>query len=465
MFRVFRHYVSTSALSLLAVETAVIFCIFLGFVGLAHGGGEEEQVLNIAPLVAASTGVVLLIMYSLGVYDRNNLANFRAVSNRLLVGLVIFAAVALAVFALERQYYEVLFGQSHVLFGFALVGVFSGIFVTRIAFGSIGRLRPFERRILVLGAGKMAARIETLGQNDRSGLMNIVGFLPAGSEQVEVARGAVVALEGSIAETARRVGADELVVAVSDRRGMPTRPLLDCRMQGIPVTSYLTFWERETRQVDLDALDPSWLIYSDGFRLSDTVNTVLKRWLDVVISLSFLVFMLPVLAGVALAIRVDSRGPVFYRQERVGRNGQNFHVLKFRTMVVDAEREGVPQWASLRDPRITRIGNFLRLSRLDEVPQVINVLRGDMSFIGPRPERPFFVESLNESIPYYNERHRVRPGITGWAQINYPYGASLEDAKAKLSYDLYYIKNYSIMIDLLVLFSTVQVVLFSKGAR
>jgi exopolysaccharide biosynthesis polyprenyl glycosylphosphotransferase len=215
----------------------------------------------------------------------------------------------------------------------------------------------------------------------------------------------------------------------------------------------------------LDALDPSWLIYSDGFGVATQVNTFLKRLFDLVVGAIFFLLVLPLMAVTAVVVRFDSPGPVLYTQERVGRSGRTFVLYKFRSMRVDAEKDGVPRWASLQDRRVTRIGQFIRKTRIDELPQVFNVLRGDMSFIGPRPERPFFVESLCRDIPYYRERCRVRPGITGWAQINYPYGASIEDAKEKLSYDFYYIKNYSVMLDFLVLLATVQVVFWSKGGR
>ena len=263
----------------------------------------------------------------------------------------------------------------------------------------------------------------------------------------------------------RAKGVKEIVVALDDRRGAPVQPLLEARMEGIDITSYLSFWERQTRRVNLTALEPSWLIYSDGFRVGTLTNRFLKQIFDFGVSLALLILTLPVLILTMIAIRLEGPGPIFYRQERVGLKGKVFNIFKFRTMCVDAEGNGAPQWAALRDPRITRVGAFLRLSRIDELPQVWNVLRGEMSFVGPRPERPFFVESLNRDIPYYSERHRVRPGITGWAQINYPYGASIEDAKAKLSYDLYYIKNFSILFDFLILLATVQTVLWKQGGR
>jgi sugar transferase (PEP-CTERM system associated) len=275
----------------------------------------------------------------------------------------------------------------------------------------------------------------------------------------------VLPADESLATLATKLGASEIVVAITERRGFPTAPLLECRLRGFVVTNFLNFWERETRQVMLDMLDPSWMIYSDGFQLAGALNAALKRTFDVFASLLILITTSPLLVLGAVAIRLDSPGPVFYKQERVGRNGKVFNIFKLRTMRSDAEKAGVPQWAGKSDPRVTRVGGFLRLTRIDEIPQIFNVFRGDMSFVGPRPERPFFVESLAREIPYYRERLRMRPGITGWAQINYPYGASIEDAKAKLSYDLYYIKNYSIFFDLIIAIGTVQVVLWNKGAR
>ena len=236
-------------------------------------------------------------------------------------------------------------------------------------------------------------------------------------------------------------------------------------MEGIAITSYLCFWERETRRVNLMALDPSWLIYADGFHVATATNAFLKRALDLVASLALLVLTLPTLVLAALAIKLDGPGPLLYRQERVGRGGQPFRICKFRTMRVDAETNSGPQWAAVGDARVTKIGRFLRRMRIDELPQILNVLQGDMSFVGPRPERPCFVQSLAADIPFYAERHRVRPGITGWAQINYPYGASIEDARAKLSYDLYYIKNFSFLFDLLIILSTAKAVFFDGGGR
>jgi sugar transferase (PEP-CTERM system associated) len=228
------------------------------------------------------------------------------------------------------------------------------------------------------------------------------------------------------------------------------------------ITDYSTFWERETGKVDLDTLHPSWMIFSDGF-VGGPTQAAIKRAFDILSGAIILILTLPIACLTAIAVRLESPGGVFYRQERIGLNGRPFMLLKFRSMRADAEKDGVPKWAQVNDERITRIGSFIRKVRIDEIPQVVNVLKGDMSFIGPRPERPFFVEELRQVIPYYAERHRVKPGISGWAQLNYPYGASIEDAKEKFQYDLYYIKNYSLFLDLIVLIQTVRVIVWPRA--
>jgi sugar transferase (PEP-CTERM system associated) len=267
----------------------------------------------------------------------------------------------------------------------------------------------------------------------------------------------------SLLRLAEQHDADEVVVATDERRGLPIHELLTCKVHGINVVDYLTFVERETRQIDLDNLQPGWLVFSDGFRSSRFMDAT-KRAFDVAVSIAILVVTLPILLATAIAIRLEDGGPILYSQERVGRYGRPFKLYKFRSMGVDAEKNG-QQWAALHDPRVTRVGAVIRKLRIDELPQIICVLRGDMSFIGPRPERPYFVEQLAAAIPFYAERHCVKPGISGWAQINYPYGASLEDARQKLAYDLYYVKNRSIFLDFLILIQTIRVIVWPEGAR
>jgi sugar transferase (PEP-CTERM system associated) len=345
------------------------------------------------------------------------------------------------------------------------VALFAAVLSARLIYVSaLSRAVMAPHRVLVLGTGRLAADLEFFAREGKARPM-IVGYVALTDEAPQVPSIRVVESTSSVLEVARTTGAKEIVVALDERRGVRLEPLLEARMEGVKITGYLSFLERETRRVDLKGLDPSWLIYSDGFRVGTVTNAVLKRTLDILASLALLVLTLPTMLLVALAIRVESAGPIFYRQERVGRYGRIFTIYKFRTMRIDAESSGIPQWAAARDPRVTRVGAFLRLMRIDELPQAINVLLGDMSFVGPRPERPFFVESLSRHIPFYAERHRVRPGITGWAQINYPYGASIEDAREKFAYDLYYIKNYSLLFELLIILSTAQVILFGKGSR
>ena len=265
---------------------------------------------------------------------------------------------------------------------------------------------------------------------------------------------------------ATRHSVDEILVAIRDRRdgGLNIGELLECKLEGIEVTDISSFFECETGHVQLDSLNPSWMVFSDGFSRTSARSSV-KRVFDITVSLLLLTATLPITLLVALLIVLESGMPIFYRQERMGECGQVFGVLKFRSMRQNAEQAGTPQWAKKNDDRVTRVGRVIRTLRVDELPQVINVLKGDMSFVGPRPERPYFVQQLASQIPFYLNRHTVKPGVTGWAQIRYPYGSTVEDAMYKLQYDLYYAKNHSLFLDLIILFQTAQVVLFGKGAR
>ncbi|MGE0416880.1 MAG: exopolysaccharide biosynthesis polyprenyl glycosylphosphotransferase, partial [Acetobacteraceae bacterium] len=262
---------------------------------------------------------------------------------------------------------------------------------------------------------------------------------------------------------AREFSADQIVVAADERRGMPMHTLLACRTAGFPVYEYMRFLEKEIGRVDLKRLELSWLLYADGFAFSP-VDRAMKRALDILVSAALLLLATPALLAAAIVVKATDSGPVLYRQARVTRQGRVFQILKLRTMTVNSETKGAV-WAARHDPRITRVGHFLRRTRLDELPQLINILRGDMSFVGPRPERPEFTRELAAKLPLYDERHIVRAGLTGWAQINYPYGASLDDARSKLSYDLYYVKNFGILFDVLIILQTMRVVLWPSGVR
>lgn len=294
----------------------------------------------------------------------------------------------------------------------------------------------------------------------------IAGFVPIANDECCVAPGDLLPMKGTMMDMVAEHRINEIVVTVQNRRGgaLPIGELLACKLNGIKVTDSAAFFEREACQIRVDSLQPSWLVFGTGFD-QGFFRSACKKAFDLLVSITVLVIALPILLLTALLIYLEDRGPIFYRQERVGEDGKHFMVLKFRSMSTDAERNGTPQWASANDPRTTRVGRVIRLLRIDEFPQILNVLKGDMSFVGPRPERPYFVKQLAEEIPYYNVRHSVKPGITGMAQVRYQYGASVADAVQKLQYDLYYVKNNSLFLDLLILIDTLQVMILGKGSR
>lgn len=324
-----------------------------------------------------------------------------------------------------------------------------------------------SHRILVLGTGPEAQAVEKALQGmSRSGV-SLLGFFPiATSAAIAVSTEKVIRAAGSLEETVRRLRVNEIIVALQEQRGgvLPVSQLLNCRLRGVRITDLSAFFERMTGEVPVNSLKASWLIYGDGFRQGWSRRLV-KRAFDIVASVLVLVVASPVMALGALAILLESGRPIIFRQERVGLGGRTFMLLKFRSMRTDAEKDGVPRWASTGDPRVTRVGRFIRRTRIDELPQIFNVLKGEMSFVGPRPERPFFVSQLTEQVPFYGARHTVKPGLTGWAQVRYSYGASVEDAVRKLQYDLYYVKNHTVTLDFVILFSTIRVVVLGEGAR
>nr|MDQ4087420.1 TIGR03013 family PEP-CTERM/XrtA system glycosyltransferase [Pseudomonadota bacterium] len=313
--------------------------------------------------------------------------------------------------------------------------------------------------------GPRAARVEALARWEGAGF-TVVGFVAMNDGPVAVASATNRADIASLPRHLLQLGAVEVVLALEERRNaLPLNDLLRIKTTGVEVHDFSSFLERETGRVDLDSLNPSWLIFSDGFSAGRRMASFAKRLFDLVVSFVILVAGAPLIALAALAVKLESRGPAFYRQRRVGLYGQTFDVVKIRSMRVDAEVGGTAVWAQKDDPRVTRVGRVIRMLRIDELPQAWSVLKGEMSFVGPRPERPQFVADLEARLPYYSERHVVKPGITGWAQINYPYGASVEDAREKLEYDLYYAKNYSPFLDILILLQTARVILWPEGAR
>jgi sugar transferase (PEP-CTERM system associated) len=380
---------------------------------------------------------------------------------KLMPSLVMGFVILTLVFYLAPDLY---FGRGILLLVFAIGG--AGILLARVIFFKTSEARFLQSRIMFLGGGPLAKECSDLAaRNNRYHKYDIAGFIPIPNEELCVESASLLKVRDgdSLVKLARQYNVEEIVVSVQNRRGgFPIKELLDCKLQGVKVTDAATFFERETCQIRVDSLQPSWLVFGGGFDQS-FVRTFMKRSFDLVCSMLILVLTFPLMLLAALAVWLEDRGPVFYAQERVGKDGKPFRVLKFRSMRTDAEKAGKPQWAAQNDPRVTRVGNFMRKTRIDELPQILNVFKGEMSFVGPRPERPYFVEQLIEVVPYYNVRHSIKPGITGWAQVRYGYGSSAEDALQKLQYDLYYVKNNSLFLDVLVLINTLKVVLFRSG--
>ncbi len=467
MLRIFGHFVPVPALALGLCEM-ILLCTALYLVNApAAAWGLPLDALP-AQMACEIAVLALIAMIAVGLYHPDVFLDGRLMAVKVGAALVLVAPAAAAV---SIVYSRAIAGDGDVwslgCFKASVVWIAS-VVASRAAFLRIFKSNLFRRPIVVLGTGVRARRISELVGRGENRSFTVKAHVHACGD-LRLVMGSQLDLDRTDDEYAlsrfiREVGAREVVVATDERRGMPIAQLLHCKIAGINVVDYLTFWERETRKVDLDTLQPSWLIYSDGFRQGPFVDAC-KRVLDLVTSILLLFFVLPVLAVAMIAVKLEDGGPIFYRQERVGRGGKTFTLCKLRSMRQDAERDGAPQWALSGDPRVTRVGAIIRRFRVDELPQLINVLKGEMSFVGPRPERPFFVEEIAKSVPFYRERHSVKPGITGWAQVNYPYGASLDDARHKLGFDLYYVKNRTLFLDVLVLLQTVRVILFHEGAR
>lgn len=407
--------------------------------------------------------MIAMGMAALGLYQAHMRETWFGLVARQAVGFVLGVVALIVIYYVFPQAYigRSVFGLA-MAFGFVLVVAFRVVFMRLIDVESL------KRRVLILGAGESAALIPRWMRRraDRRGF-TIVGFVRMGAETIAVPEDLLLVLDGSLLVWARRLQINEIVVGPDDRRaGLPMEELLDCKQVGIAVTDLATFFERESGKVKLSLIEPSWLVFSDGFD-SSPLRLVVKRVFDVSTALIVLALTWPFMLIVALAIRIESGSgqPILYRQERVGEHGRVFALTKFRSMRTDAELDGVARWATRNDDRVTRVGRIIRKSRLDELPQLGNVLRGEMSLVGPRPERPQFVAELAGKIRYYNLRHCVKPGLAGWAQLRYPYGASAEDATEKLKYDLFYVKNNNLLFDLLILIQTVEIVLFGRGAR
>jgi sugar transferase (PEP-CTERM system associated) len=455
-------------LLLLGIVEALLLYLSVYFAGAIAGIGvfsSAQEFAAMAPRAFVATVVILASLISMGLYQFQQRIYFREAAARVAVGVaggcLMLAVIYYAAPSVMLPKFLALRAAGLALILLLIVRYF---FLLRVD------ENIFRRRTLIYGAGERAASIAELRRRaDRRGF-KVVGQIsaPGDVDGQTTGKHAMIQPDGmKLADLAKKFGAEEIVVAMDDRRGnLPVRELLECRLRGIDVIDVLEFLERETGKIYIELVNPGWLVFAPGFRIS-VFRRFSKRIVDLAVSLVLLLIAWPIMVFIAVAIKCEDglRKPVLYRQCRVGQNNHAFNVLKFRSMSVDAEADGQALWAEKNDSRITRVGNFLRNSRLDELPQMLNVLVGQMSIVGPRPERPEFVEELQKKIPYYAERHVVKPGVTGWAQLKYSYGASEEDSAEKLQFDLYYIKNQTLILDLVIILQTVEVVLWGKGAR
>lgn len=456
MIRLFNVYYPVRTLILLGGEALIVWTSLLlgavlelrddSYLVLNYEGGYIK--------IFVVTALVLLCSYWFDLYDTARLTTKGELFFRLLLVPGLLSFLLAAVSYVHPSY---LLGNGASEVGLLILTV--AMIGWRLGFGWLVQLPILVERIYVLGTGDRAQRlVQGLRQNPELGI-EIASW--TGKLEGAVTRESVAA---HLMEVVNRQKVQRVIVAMPDRRGtIPMRELLDLRMRGVQIEEATSWLEKMSGKIEVENLYPSWLIFADGFRRGATFIFA-RRVISIVISLVGLVASAPLWPILWLIIKLDSPGPVFYKQRRVGKGGRTFHVVKFRTMRQDAEAGG-PQWAGANDPRITRVGKFMRSSRLDEIPQLWCVLKGDMAFVGPRPERPEFVESLTREIPFYGVRHMVRPGLTGWAQIRYKYGSTVADAREKLQYDLFYIKNASIGLDLLIMFQTIKTVLLRRGAQ
>lgn len=428
-------------------------------------GNIADCELDLGNLVFRAFALALIMLASLvsmGLYHFHKRARFAEVLVRVVVGLV-FGSLALAVvfYAIPAISVSHMFNLVSVLYALCGIAALRYFFLRNVD------ENRFRYRTFIYGAGERARAIADLRRKaDRRGF-EIVGSVPAPGDNIDMSITGLISNDSPVDRLVDKLGADEIVIAMDDRRGnLPIRELLNSKLSGVNVIDLVEFLERETGKIRIDLVNPGWLIFSSGFR-SSRMRTFSKRAVDLIVCVLVFLLAWPLMIMIAVAIKIEDglAAPVLYRQNRVGHRGNTFDLLKFRSMREDAEADGNAVWAKEHDERKTRVGNVLRKFRLDELPQILNVLRGQMSLVGPRPERPEFVAQLSASIPYYAERHTLKPGITGWAQLRYLYGASEKDAIEKLQFDLYYVKNHTFVFDFMILLQTVEVILWGQGAR
>jgi sugar transferase (PEP-CTERM system associated) len=464
--QVFKSYLKTPFLLLLIAETCIIYGSVYSAVQIRFYAASQ----NIAQFsdglwdsAVVITLVTIITMLSTGLYVGHLREGMAGVLIRVAISMVMSSIIVALIFYLSP---ELFYGRG--VLALVYIQSFFIIGTLRTLFFELVDTAVFKSRVLVYGAGKNASYIDKKLRRkaDRRGF-DIVGYALLENQDPQVEANKIITIDSPLLAYVKDNQIDEIVVASSDIKvKVKINELVDCKLNGIRVVDILSFFEREAGQIRIDIMDPAWLVTSDGFNQS-SIRSFVKRLFDLLVSFIVLVVSIPVQVLIVLAIWLEDgiRAPIIYRQGRVGQQGRSFNVYKFRGMVANAENEGNAIWASDGDSRVTTTGRFLRKYRLDELPQAINVIKGDMSFVGPRPERPEFVAKLAEHIPYYKERHVLKPGLTGWAQLNYPYGSSMEDANHKQLYDMYYVKNHSLFLDCLILLQTVEVILFGKGAR
>jgi sugar transferase (PEP-CTERM system associated) len=462
MIRVFRQYVAVRSFLLMILEALIVGACLIAAVWLRFWSDlmQSEVMLGTPAFWLRASGVALIfpiIFYCCQLYDFSTLRS-RTDHVMQLIQSAGYACIPLGL--LYTVWPDLMPGRGIVLIGIALA--LPSIALCRIAVAS----GVLEQKVLILGIGELARSVAAALASREDLRVTVAGYLAGGEPSATAApEGArVLGRVEELIPIVRSTEADRIIVALEERRNvLPVRDLVRLRMEGVRIEDAQSALAELSGRVALNAIQPSWFVFSEGFRRSDLM-VLMKDFIDLICATMGFVLSLPIMAAAAVAIKLDSAGPVIYRQRRVGVGGGCFEVYKFRSMRANAEQDGA-QWAAASDPRATRVGAFLRKYRLDELPQFINVIRGDMSFVGPRPERPEFVEELRAAIPYYDERHTVRPGITGWAQVQYEYGASAEGAYRKLEYDLYYLKHMSALFDIRIILRTIRTVISGKGAH
>jgi sugar transferase (PEP-CTERM system associated) len=459
MVRLLGNFFPLNTLLLVAVDAiGLFFAIVFGYMMLYPGGNAE--LLKSIPGATAIVLAMVIVTGSLGLYRDVTPSDFWP--------KVVRVALAFAVIlpGLHWIFYRLPDGSVCLP---CLGGTMALGFIAKLSIFMLSHASPLrQRRVMVLGVGADAVAVKETLERSRSTRISVIGFYsPYAEHTVDAAlpSSKILCSSRSIGEITGQHNINEIVIAMRERRGgtLPLKELLNCKLKGVKVTDLSAFYEQHRSRVRIDLLRESWFIFGDGFR-QGRVRMFVKRAFDILASAVLLILSAPVMLIAAIAVKLESPGPVIYRQERVGLGGRSFNIMKFRSMRADAEKNG-PQWAQAGDSRVTRVGRFMRLTRIDELPQLFSVLAGTMSLVGPRPERPYFVKQLEEQIPFYSARHSVKPGVTGWAQVRHKYGASIDDSSDKLEYDLFYVKNHTLIFDILVLFHSVKVVLTAQGSR